>query len=102
MNKGSQIFMYIKLLLTAVFWGGTFIAGRVVAKDVGPYSAAFLRFAIASVFLLLLTWKAEGKLPMPMRRQILPVILLGMTGVFSYNVFFLKGLKLSMQAELHS
>jgi drug/metabolite transporter (DMT)-like permease len=94
MNKDSQIFMYIKLLLTAVFWGGTFIAGRVVAKDVGPYSAAFLRFAIASVFLLLLTWKAEGKLPMPMRRQILPVILLGMTGVFSYNVFFFKGLKI--------
>jgi len=63
MNKGSTIFVYVKLLLTAIFWGGTFIAGRVVAKDVGPFSAAFLRFAIASVFLLLLTWKAKAHFP---------------------------------------
>jgi len=94
MNKDSTIFVYVKLLLTAIFWGGTFIAGRLVAKNVGPFSAAFLRFAIASVFLLLLTWKAEGTLPILKRGQIIPVILLGMTGVFSYNVFFFKGLKI--------
>jgi len=94
MNKGSTIFVYVKLLLTAIFWGGTFIAGRLVAKNVGPFSAAFLRFAIASVFLLLLTWKAEGTLPILKRGQIIPIILLGMTGVFSYNVFFFKGLKI--------
>ena len=32
---------YFKLLLTAVFWGGTFVAGRSLAQNVGPYSAAF-------------------------------------------------------------
>ena len=42
---------YLKLLLTAFFWGGTFIAGRSLAGLVGPFSAAFLRFAVASVFL---------------------------------------------------
>jgi len=85
--------IYLKLLLTAIFWGGTFIAGRVVAQDVGPFSAAFLRFAIASVFLLLLTWRYEGGLPRLEKGQIIPIILLGMTGVFAYNVFFFKGLK---------
>jgi drug/metabolite transporter (DMT)-like permease len=84
---------YLKLLLTAIFWGGTFIAGRVVAKNIDPFSAAFLRFAIASVFLLLLTWKIEGKLPALKRGQILPIVLLGMTGIFAYNVFFFSGLK---------
>ena len=39
--------VYAKLILTAILWGGTFIAGRVVAKDVGPFSAAFFRFFIA-------------------------------------------------------
>jgi drug/metabolite transporter (DMT)-like permease len=47
--------VYVKLILTAIFWGGTFIAGRVVAKDVGPFSAAFFRFFIASIFLVLFT-----------------------------------------------
>jgi drug/metabolite transporter (DMT)-like permease len=86
--------VYIKLLLTALLWGGTFIAGRVVAVDVGPFSAAFFRFFIASIFLVLFTYRIEGKLPMPGKRQMIPVFLLGMTGVFSYNVFFFKGLKL--------
>ncbi len=89
------MFVYIKLLLTAFFWGGTFIAGRIVAQNVGPYSASFLRFAVASVFLLLFARKAEGKFPAVNKNQIIPVILLGLTGVFSYNVFFFKGLKIT-------
>jgi drug/metabolite transporter (DMT)-like permease len=92
--KGSLLFVYIKLFLTAVFWGGTFIAGRVVAEDVGPFAASFLRFAIASIFLLFITLKIEGKIPILKKAQIIPIILLGMTGVFAYNVFFFKGLKI--------
>jgi drug/metabolite transporter (DMT)-like permease len=86
--------IYLKLLLTAVFGGGTFVAGRSLAQNVGPFSAAFFRFAVASVFLVLLVWKAEGKVALIKKRQILPVLLLGLTGVFCYNVFFFKGLKL--------
>ncbi len=86
--------IYVKLLLTAFFWGGTFIAGRQVAATVGPFSASFLRFAVASVFLLVFTWKIEGKIPIITRRQIIPALLLGMTGVFAYNVLFFKGLQL--------
>ena len=85
---------YIKLLLTAILWGGTFIAGRYIARDVGPYSAAFLRFAVASVLLLALARKGEGRLPRLKRGQVISLILLGATGAFAYNIFFLKGLKL--------
>ena len=93
-NTKFIMFIYVKLLLTAVFWGGTFIAGRIVARNVDPFSAAFLRFAIASVLLLLLTFKVEGRLPAVKTAQIIPVIALGMTGVFAYNVLFFKGLKI--------
>ena len=89
-----KMLIYLKLLLTALFWGGTFIAGRIVAQDVGPFSAAFFRFMIASVFLLFFTYKLEGKFELPQKGQWIPVFLLGMTGVFSYNVFFFKGLKI--------
>ena len=86
--------IYLKLLLTAIFWGGTFVAGRLVARNVGPYSIAFLRFTIASVLLLLLTRGIKGKLPKLKKSQIMPVILLGITGIFIYNVMFFKGLKI--------
>jgi len=86
--------IYIKLFLTAAFWGGTFIAGKVLAQNVGPFSASFLRFLTASFFLILITWKIEGSFPAIRKKQIFPVILLGLTGVFAYNVFFFKGLRL--------
>jgi drug/metabolite transporter (DMT)-like permease len=86
--------VYIKLFLTAVLWGGTFIAARVVAHDVGPFSAAFLRFAIASACLLVILRHLEGSLPRLTIRQWFAVVLLGMTGAFAYNFFFFSGLKI--------
>ncbi len=94
MCESNKAVIYTKLFVTAILWGGTFIAGRIVARDVGPFSAAFLRFAIASVFLLFITFKRENRLPPVKKGQVIPLILLGMTGVFSYNVFFFKGLKI--------
>lgn len=86
--------IYGKLFLTALFWGGTFVAARVVAQHVAPYSASFLRFFTASLFLIAwILWK-EGAFPRLRRRQVIPVVLLGMTGVFAYNVFFFFGMKL--------
>ncbi len=85
--------IYVKLLLTAVFWGGTFIAGRIIAADIGPFSGAFLRFLFASALLLVCTQTIDGGLPRLTRSQIIPAILLGLTGVFAYNVLFLAGLK---------
>ena len=43
-----------KLLMTAFFWGGTLVAARVVTQRVEPFSNSFLRFAVASSFLMLL------------------------------------------------
>jgi drug/metabolite transporter (DMT)-like permease len=86
--------MYAKLVLTAVFWGGTFVAGRQVSQHLDPFSIAFLRFAAASVFLLALVRMQEGQFVLPARGQLLPIFLLGMTGIFAYNVLFFKGLHL--------
>ncbi|MBN2316181.1 MAG: DMT family transporter [Sedimentisphaerales bacterium] len=86
--------IYVKLVLTALFWGGTFVAGKVVARNVGPFSISFLRFAIASTLLLFLTWKIEGRLPRLKKHQILHIILLGLIGIATYNVLFYKGLKM--------
>jgi drug/metabolite transporter (DMT)-like permease len=85
---------YIKLLLMALFWGGTFIAGRKLAAEVGPFCGAFLRFFVASVFLVAMMLRTEKGLPVPKRGHLIPLFLMGMTGIFLYNVFFLKGLKL--------
>jgi drug/metabolite transporter (DMT)-like permease len=85
--------IYFKLFLTAVFWGGTFIAGRVLAQEVQPYSGSFLRFLVASVCMIPLVWHFEGRLQPLRKKQILAVFFSGLTGVFLYNVFFLTGMQ---------
>jgi drug/metabolite transporter (DMT)-like permease len=84
---------YTKLTLTALIWGGTFVAGRIVAVEAGPFSAAFLRFVVASAFLLAFMVKSDEKARLFERSCIIPIITLGLTGVFAYNTFFFLGLK---------
>ncbi|MBF2098869.1 MAG: DMT family transporter [Gloeomargaritaceae cyanobacterium C42_A2020_066] len=85
--------IYLKLTLTALFWGGTFPAGRVVAETLPPFTAAFGRYALASLGLVaLLLWR-EGGLKSLTRPQQINVWLLGLTGILGYNAFFFWGLQ---------
>jgi len=86
--------IYVKLSLTAVFWGGAFVAGKHVSGHLDPFSIAFLRFAMAALLLLGLIWRKEHGLPRLDRAQILAVTVLGATGIFAYNAMFFKGLSL--------
>ncbi len=84
--------IYFKLFFTAVFWGGTFIAGKLLTTRVDPYSAAFLRFLIASCCLVLWILKTERRLPRISWDDLIILLVLGLTGIFSYNLFFFSGL----------
>jgi drug/metabolite transporter (DMT)-like permease len=82
----------VKLVLVALFWGGTFIAGRIVAQVIPHMMAAAGRYAVACVLLLPLAWKLEGGLPRLNRSQLLSTFALGVTGIFLYNTFFFAAL----------
>lgn len=86
--------VYAKLVGVAVIWGGTFIAGRIAAPEMGAPPAAFWRYVVACAALLVAAVALEHGLPRLTRRQWLGVILLGATGVAAYNLFFMLGLRL--------
>jgi drug/metabolite transporter (DMT)-like permease len=83
---------YLRLAATMTLWGGTFIAGRLLSH-VGPSTASLMRFVVAGLFMVVLCYRLEGGVPRLERRQVVPVLLLGFTGVFLYNFFFLSGLQ---------
>jgi drug/metabolite transporter (DMT)-like permease len=85
--------IYIKLTLTMIFWGGTFISGRMLAGHISPFIAAFLRFATAATILLIVLYRQNSGLPTVPKRLLLPIFCLSLTGVFSYNIFFFWGLQ---------
>jgi drug/metabolite transporter (DMT)-like permease len=90
-NATSPTRLYAKLIATMAIWGGTFIAGRLLAQAMPPLSIAFWRFVAASVCLVALLWHSGG-LTLPTRKQMFWAAALGATGVVSYNLFFFAGL----------
>lgn len=83
---------YIKLIGVAMFWGGTFIAGRLIAHQIPPELAALGRFFVATLLLLFITTKKEGKLPHLTLPQCLLTLAMGATGIALYNILFFNAL----------
>ncbi|BCS88860.1 DMT family transporter [Pseudodesulfovibrio sediminis] len=89
----SLSYTYFLLILSMILWGGTWIAGRILAQAINPMTAAFLRFTLASATLAFISWRKDGGMPRLQKRDILPVAFLGATGVFMYSYFFFTGLQ---------
>lgn len=92
MTSPALVPVYLRLVLVALFWGGTFIAGRMVAHALPPMTAATLRFAVAVPLLILVAWRLEGGLPRLDRKQMAMTFCLGLTGIFLYNLCFFAAL----------
>ena len=84
--------VYARLALCALCWGGTFIAGRVLAQGMPQLTAAAARYLVACACLVAVARRVEGGLPRLTRSQALATALLGLTGVFLYNLFFFAAL----------
>ncbi len=87
-----MIGIYLRLVGSMALWGATWVSGRIVAQVMHPFSAAFLRFLFAGIFLYLLSCRAERRWPTFPRKSFWGVAFLGFTGVFLYNYFFFSGL----------
>lgn len=84
----NNIKTYFLLFLTTMIWGGAFVAGKMATVSLHPISVAFFRFFGASLILFpLWRWK-ERHAPIPTKKDWGLLALLGLTGVFLYNVCF--------------
>ena len=98
MTAQSRSPILAKMTLAALFWGGTYITGKIVATQLDAPEAALWRFLIAVVALLALTRLQHPKLPRLTAPQWAAVGCLGLAGVALYNLFFMYGLQ-SVQAS---
>ncbi|MBZ4649068.1 MAG: protein of unknown function transrane, partial [Desulfomicrobiaceae bacterium] len=59
--------VYAQLVGSVVLWGGTWVSGRLLAQSMPSFCAAFLRFVVASAFLVGWAWWRTGAIPRPPR-----------------------------------
>jgi len=84
--------IYLKLLFAMLVWGGTFTSAKILGNQLDPAVSAFLRFLIASSVMLVLLYIKESSFPRISKKQLLPIIGMGLTGVALYNLLFFYGL----------
>ncbi len=85
-----------------LFWGGSWVSAKILVSELAapPMTIGFFRFLIASVlFLLLMTIQRPSPLKRYNRTHLKYLILLGLTGVFGYGVFFLVGMTFTTAAQ---
>ncbi len=95
MPQQAVTLTYLKLIGAMFMWGGTWIAGRIVAQELpAPLSAAAVRFLLAGLALGGVALLTEGRLPRPTTsREWGTVTGLAFTGIFIYALCFFYGLK---------
>ena len=86
---------YLKLIGAMFMWGGTWIAGRIVAQELtAPLAAPAIRFLLAGLVLGGFALLTEGRIPRPQTGSEWGVVSgLAMTGIFHYALCFFYGLK---------
>lgn len=77
---------YLLLLLTSLLWGGNFVVGKSLVDHASPVTLTTLRWLIAVVCLIPIVWWKEKRL-YPSPKAIIPLILMGITGVVLFNLF---------------
>ncbi|WP_410210079.1 DMT family transporter [Aquirhabdus sp.] len=87
--------LYLRLTAVPFFWGGTFIAGRVISAELPPATAGCIRFIFATLALLIALHLTEGLsvLKRVTRAQWAGTFVLGLTGIMLYNICFFNALK---------
>jgi len=86
---------YVKLIGAMFMWGGTWIAGRIVAQELpAPLGVPAIRFLLAGLVLAGFALATEGRIPRPQTGSEWGIVSgLALTGIFLYALCFFHGLR---------
>ena len=78
----------LQILIVMVIWGSSFAVTKKAITQIPPLLFAFLRFAVASLLLLVLHTTHNRKTVHERRLPFWPLLGMGVTGVTGYYIFF--------------
>ncbi|HVK55645.1 MAG TPA: DMT family transporter [Burkholderiales bacterium] len=85
--------IYLKLILTTLFWAAVFHVGKYAVALMSPLSIGAWRFIIAGLILIpVVAWQGGWSLP-AVHRNALPLLAMSSIGVFGFNVALFYGLR---------
>jgi drug/metabolite transporter (DMT)-like permease len=76
---------YLLLSITAACWAGNAVVGKLAAGHIPPVTLSFLRWVIAFLIILPMSWKHVAKDWAAIRSKLGIMVLLSITGVGAFN-----------------
>ncbi len=91
----GALLTYVKLVLAMAMWGGTWIAGRIIAQELtAPLAVAALRFVVAGLVVAGAMLLSGSGIPLPQDGRAWGLVwALGFFGIFLYGLCFFYGLQ---------
>ena len=93
---------YVFLVLAPLFWAGNFVFGQPLTEALPPFGLNLIRWCVACVVLVPLTFYLEGGIARPPRRLWAGLVVMAITGIFLFNglVYLSLGYTTSTNAAL--
>ncbi len=91
--------VYLTLVLSTLFWGANFNLGKYVVHAMDPPAAAAWRFITAGAVMAAYTFYKEGIDWAGMRRNLAPLVVMALLGIFGFNVAFFYGLQTTSSVD---
>ncbi len=95
----NNIVIHLKLFSVAVIWGLGWPAGRVVANDILPFAASWLRYVIATVSFLIFM-QMSGQWMFPNRSEWRRLFMIGFISTVMYQAFFMFGMQYTAAGDV--
>ena len=94
----NNFVIHAKLFLVAIIWGFGWPAGRVVALEILPFTASWLRYVIATVSFLIFL-RLTGQWMFPNRSEWGRIFLIGFFSTCVYQAFFMFGMQFTADGD---
>jgi drug/metabolite transporter (DMT)-like permease len=86
MSRREETNTYLLMILTTMFWGSSFVAGKIALPEFPPMTLTFFRFIIATAIIFPYMW-SKSSVKVPERKDIPLLFGLGFLGVSGYFAF---------------
>lgn len=92
MNKQKLSSAYILLILSALFWSGNFVIGRIVHTEVPPFTLAFYRWLLVIIILLPVNYSNMIENFAEIKKHFISLLVLSILGITINSSFVYLGL----------
>jgi len=88
----KNLLVHMKLIFVVIVWGIGWPAGRVIAQDIAPFAASWIRYVVA-VALFVIYLKLSNQWMIPTRGEWKRIAWIGFFATCLYQAFFMVGMK---------